>query len=348
MRRAARLMDEAKRMMRSNVFHAAALLAALAMVGSLGTVARAQSNPAARSPSAQPQPARPPVQAPRGPVAPPPGFNITAEQQKWIDDILNYWQVSSAKVSTYSTSFIRWEYNPAFVRDPNTPWTEAAGVIRFAQPDKAMYRVDEVKYYEAPQRPGERPTYLQREGDAGEYWVCDGKSIMEFDGRNKQVRKQTIPAEMQGAAIANGPLPFLFGAEAAKLKQRYWFKPLPPPKDAAGKFIEGEYWLAAKPKFRDDAANYELVEIIIDQKEFLPKAMQIYLPGGKERKVFEFTERTKNPRLALIMPHFASPAVPRGWTVVNDNGGAPPVGRALAPTTRDNRAAWQLPASQNR
>jgi TIGR03009 family protein len=189
---------------------------------------------------------------------------------------------------------------------------------------------------------------VKREGEFGEYWVCDGKSIMEFDGRNKQVRKASIPPQMQGAAIANGPLPFLFGAEAAKLKQRYWFKPLPPPKDAAGKFIEGEYWLAAKPKFRDDAANYELVEIIIDQKEFLPKAMQIYLPGGKERKVFEFTDRSKNPRLALLMPHFAAPSVPRGWKVVSDDVATPAPTRALAPTTRDNRSATQIPVSQRR
>jgi TIGR03009 family protein len=295
----------------------------------------------------QAQPARPQAQPQRTP-APPPGFDITPEQQKWIDDILGYWQVSSAKVTTYSTTFIRWEYNPAFVRDPNTPWTEATGVIRFAQPDKAMYRVDEVKYFEAPKRVGEPPTWVKREGEVHEQWVCDGKSIMEFDSRNKQIHKQSIPRELQGKAMANGPLPFLFGAEAAKLKHRYWFKPLAPPRGADGKFVEGEYWLAAKPKFGDDAANYELVEIIIDQKEFLPKAMQIYLPGGKERKVFEFTGRTKNPKLALLMPHFATPAVPRGWKVVNGDAAVAAPNRSLAPTTRDGRAAAQIPVSQRR
>ena len=325
------------------------LLSALSAAPLVAQTAPANRNGQTPPRTAQVQPVRPQTQPqtqPRAPAGPPPGFEITADQQKWIDQILGYWQVSSAKVSTYSTSFIRWEYNPAFVRDPNTPWTEAAGVIRYAQPDKAMYRVDEVKYYEAPKRVGDRPAFVKREGEAGEYWVCDGKSIMEFDGRNKQVRKAAIPAEMQGTAMSNGPLPFLFGADAAKLKHRYWFKPLLPPKDKDGKFVEGEYWLAAKPKFRDDAANYELVEIIIDQKEFLPKAMQIYLPGGRERKVFEFTERTKNPKMALIMPHFAAPAVPRGWTVVNDGATTPAPSRALAPTTRDARSAMQIPVSR--
>jgi TIGR03009 family protein len=322
-------------------------LAALALLIAGGNASLwAQSNPVARQGIGQQgNQALPPQAAPAGP---PPGFNITPEQQKWIDDILGYWQMSSSKVTTYSTTFTRWEYNPAFVKDPNTPWTEAVGVIRYAQPDKAMYRVDEVKYFEAPKRVGEKPTYVKREGETGEYWVCDGKSMMEFDGRNKQVRKATIPPEMQGVAIADGPLPFLFGAEAAKLKKRYWFKPLVPPKDARGDFIKGEYWFAAKPKFRDDAANFELVEIIIDQKDFLPKAMQIYLPGGQERKVFEFSERTKNPKLALIMPHFAAPAVPRGWAVVNQDAGPPAPSRALAPTMRDNRAAAQLPVTQRR
>jgi hypothetical protein len=76
--------------------------------------------------------------------------------------------------------------------------------------------------------------------------------------------------------------------------------------------------------------------------------MQIYLPGGKERKVFEFTDRTKNPRLALLMPHFATPAVPRGWKVVNGDAAVAAPNRSLAPTTRDGRAAAQIPVSQRR
>lgn len=285
-------------------------------------------------------------------MQPPSGFSLTPAQQKWVDDVLGYWESRSAKVDTFSCQFLRWEYNPAFVRDPNTPWTEASGVIKYAQPDKAMYRVDEVKYYQAPQRQGERPRYVAREGEHGEHWVCDGQSTFEFDHRGKQLIERPLPAHMQGRAIADGPLPFLFGAEAAKLKQRYWFRPLLPPKvkdprTGKTKFVDNEYWLAAKPKTRQDAANFELVEIIIDKQDFLPKAMQIHLPGGRERKVFQFSEREVNPPFRLLQRDFSKPRLPVGWKKVVERIDAPARRTALTPTS-GRRHASQIPVAQQR
>jgi len=255
---------------------------------------------------------------------PPQGWQITPAQQQWVDQILKYWEARSDKVERFACKFERWEYNPAFVRDPNTPWTQAAGEIKYEAPDKAIYRVTDLQHYQAPQNQGERPSYVRRDDVPGEYWVCDGKSTFEFDHRNKQVIERPLPEHMQGEAIADGPLPFLFGAEAAKLKQRYWFKPLTPPKvknPQTGKeeFVQGEYWLAAKPKTLQDAQNFELVELIIDQKQFLPKAMQIYMPGGNERKVFQFAEREVNPRQRFWEGNFIKPNVPRGWKLVREN-----------------------------
>ena len=71
---------------------------------------------------------------------------------------------------------------------------------------------------------------------------------------------------MQGKAIVDGPLPFLFGAKADKIKARYWLRVITP-SDA-----KGEYWLEAWPKSRYDSANFQRVEIILDEKDYLPKA----------------------------------------------------------------------------
>ena len=76
---------------------------------------------------------------------------------------------------------------------------------------------------------------------------------------------------MRGRAIVDGPLPFLFGANAERIKQRYWIRPLPVPKD-----VEKEYWLEAFPKTRQDAANYQKVHVIISQDDFLPKGLVIF------------------------------------------------------------------------
>ena len=276
---------------------------------------------------------------------PPQGWEITEAQQKWVDQILGYWEARSDKIETFSCKFERWEYNPAFVRDPNTPWSQASGEIKYQKPNKAIYSVANVQYYQAPQRQGQQASYVKRGEDPGEYWLCSGKAVFEYDHRNKQVIERKLPEHMQGEAIANGPLPFLFGAKAEKLKQRYWFKPLTPPKDPkTGKFIEGEYWLAAKPKTLQDAQNYDVVELIIDQKEFLPQAMQIYMPGSKERKVFQFYERSVNPRQRFWQGDFIAPDVPRGWKMVRDeaNNANNRVGQ------RRSQGGLQVPVAQRR
>ncbi|MCA9266899.1 MAG: hypothetical protein KDA41_00435, partial [Planctomycetales bacterium] len=196
-----------------------------------------------------------------------------------------------------------------------------------------LYQVNQIRYYQAPRAQGEQAMYVLREGELGEHWICDGEATFEFNNREKTVYERPLPVHMRGEAIAEGPLPFLFGAEAAKLKQRYWIAPLTPPKDGNGNFVQDEYWLAVKPKTRQDASNFELVELILDKKEFLPKAMQIYLPGGQERKVFHFADRTVNPPFQFLQRDFSKPRIPLGWKKVVDDGGAAAPRAALAPTS---------------
>ena len=45
---------------------------------------------------------------------------------------------------------------------------------------------------------------------------------------------------MQGEAIADGPIPFIFGAKVDKMKQRYWIRDITP-KEEIGK----RTWLEA-------------------------------------------------------------------------------------------------------
>ena len=62
-----------------------------------------------------------------------------------------------------------------------------------------------------------------------EQWLCDGKSIYQFDYTQKLVTEYVMPPEMQGKGIGDGPLPFVFGVEAQKLKQRYFMRIITPP-----------------------------------------------------------------------------------------------------------------------
>ena len=157
--------------------------------------------------------------------------------------------------------------------------------------------------------------------------------------------------EMHGKSIVDGPLPFLFGAEAAKIQQRYWVGVFTP-KDA-----KGEYWLEAWPKFREDAKNYKKVEIIIDETDFLPKAIQIFDHNGNNNDpsstVLTFEKRDVNFKLSplggldpleLFAREFIEPSTPFGYkkeTIKFDaaNGAAP----AQARQPRGTQASRVLP-----
>jgi len=248
-------------------------------------------------------------QAPFGPLSP--------EHQQYLDQILEYWEYSSSKIERYRCRFQRWEYDPVFgPRDTHKTFSE--GVIKYAAPDKGLFQVERTLHYAPPKRGGEEPQYVERANEHGEFWICDGQSVFEFDYANETLKERELPPGLRGKAIVDGPLPFLFGAKAESIKQRYWVRVVTPLE------AEGEYWLEAYPKTRHDAANYKKVEVIIDEHDFLPKALQIYDVNydprtQPTRTVLAFKDREINWRefdldpLKLFTREFHRPEKPRGW-----------------------------------
>lgn len=149
-----------------------------------------------------------------------------------------------------------------------------------------------------------------------EHWVCDGKSIFEFDATQKLLKQRVLPQEMQGNSIVNGPLPFLFGARADEIKERYWVRVVVPPPQP------GRFWLEAIPKHKEDAANARRVSIIIDEEEFLPEGLVLDHPGSS-RTTFKFANREVNKKelldkLNIFHREFYEPRTPVGWKKVVD------------------------------
>jgi TIGR03009 family protein len=143
--------------------------------------------------------------------------------------------------------------------------------------------------------------------------------VYEYNHRDKQLVVTTIPEEMRGQSIVDGPLPFLFGADANKLMNRYWLRT----KQSA----EAEIWLEAYPRWQADAANYDFVDVMLDRKTMQPKAIQVHLPGGQQRHVYMFKEPKVNESNlgTWFTGLFSAPRTPLGWTKVNaDNAPAGP------------------------
>jgi TIGR03009 family protein len=269
----------------------------------------------------------PPAVQPAAPPEPPVDFQLNQIEQAYLDQVLNAWQQSSDKIDTFRCVFERWEYSPAFGPGQNIPLNKDKGEISFKKPDKGSFQITEINTWQAnPIPPGQQPPaqvlgdWILQKDAIGEHWVCDGTNIYEYRQTQKQLVQRTLPENMRGKAIADGPLPFLFGAKADKLKERYWMKASADP--------DG-FFIVALPKFQQQAADFSGVEVILDRDKFLPTAMRIHFPD-KSRHMYKFDvpNATVNGPFDKIRALFQSPSVPWGWQRVVEQA---PVQQAAQP-----------------
>ncbi len=243
-----------------------------------------------------------PNRAPMGPPAGNPAqplpepFRLTPQEEANLDRILLFWQQSSANVKTFTCKFQRAEFDPADpLLKPGQPRAVDKGEIRYAAPDKALFRVDD------------------QNGQSAERWVSDGKAIYEFDPVKKQMIVHKLPPEMQGKAIAEGPVPFLFGAKAAHLKGRYYVQIIP---DLTNK---NQIGLEAWPRYQVDAQNFKYCELIlaIGEKSLTPTAVRIHHPNGKQYVVYTLMGIAINQKdIRGVFEDPFRPRAPRGWQTV--------------------------------
>jgi TIGR03009 family protein len=273
-------------------------------------------------------PVQGPPQAPQPPRAP---FQLTPQQHSQLMSVLQAWEARSNKITTLSCTFTRWDYNPVFgmknpAKNPNDPTAiipkESHGVLKYAAPDKGLYQIEEI--VECVGFENGQPKYEKRE-EGGEHWVCDGVAIWEYNYQKEQLIERRLPPAMQGKAISDGPLPFLFGADADKLMQRYFMRVITPPN------VRDQIWLEAYPKYAMDAGNFSRATLILDQKTMLPFAIEVSLPNGKERHVHQFSNNVVNNLFRFFQGNFAKPALPRGWTKVEEPATPPPVSSLPGP-----------------
>jgi len=227
------------------------------------------------------------VAQPAAPLRSP--FQLTPAEQKELDDMLDLWEQQSQQIKTLKVSFVRYEYDQVFNKE-----IKRVGELKYKRPDMGLYRV---------------------EGDANvkpqqysEHWVCTGQSIFEFKYDQQELVERPLPPELQGKGIEDGPLPFLFNTEAAKLRKRYFMRLMPEQN-------EGEVWIEAYPRWQQDAANFTHAQLILREKDMLPVALQIFLPNGQSRTVHAFDMSTVviNDPLSRFKGDFAQPSAPRGW-----------------------------------
>jgi TIGR03009 family protein len=286
-----------------------------------------------------------PAVIPATPQQPEWAGRMPPEELKWIDDVLRAWETRSDKVKIFECSFQRWDYDGGWVDagGKRHPRMYAEGDIKYAQPDKGLYHVVKLVSVMPPNDGGAKPQEVIQNPELGEHWICDGEQIYSFEASKKQVTVNPLPPDMRGKAIADGPLPFMFGAKAETIKARYWIRRLAAhPED---KTKQNKYWLEAVPKSRQDAQNFKMVRIVLDNQEFLPESIEIFAPNfdpprNDARQSYLFSKRAAKDDatiadmigkgldpFGIIRRDFYEPRIPTGWKKVVQ---APP-GDAAAP-----------------
>jgi TIGR03009 family protein len=276
-------------------------------------------------------------------------FTLTPAEQANLDQLLKDWEAASNSIKTFKCGFTRMEYDPALVGgNPNQPSAVSKGELKYATPDKGMFRVKEqTNFAPNPAAPGK---FAAQPVDPSEWWTCDGKSMYEVTIRNndKLVVETPLPPELQGKAITDGPLPFVFGAKAAALKDRYYMRVITPAQKAAA-----EVWLEAFPRQQKDAANFSSVTLILEKTKLQPMAVQIFNPGANaqnpSRTVILLEDASVNSPwapLQNLFDDFARPN-PIGYKHVLQQNLVPPPTTAKSPEGKsdDNSQASKTKAT---
>jgi TIGR03009 family protein len=280
---------------------------------------RAQGIPGQGPPLAGPPAAGQPIQGP--PVrnaAPQAPFVLSPPEAAALDNLLNDWEKRNKEIRVLESKFYRWKYDAVFGNGTKPPPPDE-GELRFSAPDKGKMLID------------------AKDPKQSEQWVCDGKSIYQFDYPRKLVTEYVMPQELQGTRIVDGPLPFVFGVEAQKLKDRFFMRIITP------RDVQNEVWLEAYPRHQQQAADFSKVQVILQisgpMKALLPYAIQMYSPNGKDRTVYQLQNPRINPRggwFPIPGSDWWNPSIPFGWTKKTDLP-PPPVEAGLSPSLPPRR-----------
>ncbi len=266
------------------------------------------------------------------PAAQQPFPALTAAQQQELKQFLLAWEKQSKGTRTLDCKFKRWHYDNKGAQ-ANIHASKAEGVIRYAAPDKGLFRVDDLVFFQGME--ADQPVFKAVPGQFGEHWVCNGKQLIEMDRSKEQCEIQELPPEMQGQQIFNSPLPFVFNLDAQQILERYWVR-LVNINDPAVVLVE------AWPKRQEDRAQYKLVQIGLDAKTFLPQALIMFAPNfdpktAPNRDHYEFSDLKRNAIGAgfqQFMKNFIPEKPPANWKIVRNKFNPvvePPAQQAAGP-----------------
>ena len=227
---------------------------------------------------------------------------VNPAAQRKMDDLLGEWEIKSKKVKSLGVKYTRTDLSQLFGSK-----TIFVGEAKLQSPSSVY-----LDFYEVVDG--------KKKGAFSERIVCDGKNVYQFLGPTKQVFVFPMDKDPEVKALNQGPLPFLFDMSVKKAKERYI---MTLEEDSADAFI-----VKIIPKLQIDREEYSQALVKIDKKRFLPVAIRLWDPAGKDTKTFSFTQDDlqanvdispkwfDGPMMVSALPRTKTAKDPNPWTVV--------------------------------
>ncbi|WP_146519060.1 TIGR03009 domain-containing protein [Stieleria varia] len=246
---------------------------------------------------------------------------LDANAQARLDQILAKWEEQTKGTKTLECTFQRWHFD-LLATPPGVYADKSIGDIKYSAPDKGLFKVNTKLFFTGME--GGKPQYAPQPGMEGEWYVCTGKEVLEYDRSIKQCTIQELPKEMQGVQIFNSPLPFVFNLDAEQMKQKFWIREVESKEP-------GMLMLEVWPKTAEDRAQYKVVQIGLGS-DFVIKGLVMYAPNFHPKNAptwdqYQFDDVKRNSFAAGIQQFwnfFIPEKLPAGWNVQRGNLLMPP------------------------
>ncbi len=221
--------------------------------------------------------------------------NMPAALSPELENILENWEKAGEFTKKMEGKHYRYMFDNVYKVQKI-----AQGEFYYETPDKGRIDLDVPKGLKEGQEVERNGLKYTIKKDSPERWICDGAQVFMIDEERKEFHRLTIPAEKRGQNIVDGPLPFLFGLSKEKMVMRYNITLFTPNLGGQHNQQAGIIHLKVKPRLDQDAANWHEAEVMLNSKDYLPKAIRLKHPGGNSETVYVFYDVKRNAKKRLV------------------------------------------------
>lgn len=223
-------------------------------------------------------------------LARPAGNAMRVELSPELKWVLETWEKQGKNMAKLEGKHKRFVYDFTFGVEKRS-----SGEFYYEAPDKGRLDVTPVKVATGElNKKGPRGKQFYVKPDKAEAWISDGVHISAIDVTRKEYQRLEIPEQGRGKNIVDGPLPFLFGISVEKAKARYRMQLHTRENGGMHDLKKGIVHIKVYPLWRQDAANWEEAEVLLNASTFLPTAIKLVHPGKNSETVYTFYGVKKN------------------------------------------------------